>query len=122
MSGMDRWIRVGLVGAILLLLAAVLVVAANSENAATAVVLGVIAVGIGAWIWRVGSRASAISTLVVGGLLMLVFGLFVAGDSSSGESVDGLVVVGDVVALAAGLVFVACGIMAIRSPRSEPAL
>jgi len=110
---MDSSVRLGLLGALLLLIAAILVPVADSENAMTGVVLGVIAVGLGVWIWRTGSRAAWITSMVFGVLLVLAFGLFVLGDASS-DSVDALVVAADVLAVVAGACLIAGAVMSFR--------
>jgi hypothetical protein len=114
MSNMDTSVRISMAGAGLLLIAAILVPIADSENLMTGIVLGVIAIGLGVWIWRTESRAAAIASLILGGLLVLAFGLFVLG-SASEDPIDGLVLAGDLAAAIAGVCFVVGAVMALRA-------
>ena len=110
--------RLVVAGWALVLAAAVLVpIAKGAEDAPTGIVLGVIAIAMGAWVWFRDSRAALITSLVLGVLLVLAFGAFVLADLAE-DGTEALITLGDAVAVIGGAFLIAGAIGALRESQT----
>lgn len=103
MSRLDTPTRLILTGWGLVLLVAVLMVVARSEELGSAIAFAAIAVAMSAWLWLRKSRAAIITTLVLGILWTVQFVAYtVAGFTGEASEDQVLILIGDVVGIIAG--------------------
>lgn len=106
------------------LVALLIVVVEGLRQVGFALVLGLLAAGMGAWVWRRATRAAMITSLVLGLLLLLSFGAYtVVG--ATGDEFDSQVFVTDMVGMIGGLAIVAGAVQVLieqrRARRARPA-
>jgi hypothetical protein len=111
--------RLVLVGwSVVVLVAVLMLIVRGREEAGPAVVFAVVALAVGAWVWRRGSRASIITSLVLGLLWLLQFAAYTVADATD-DDVEAGVFVTDVIAVGGGIVLVVGAIQALIQRRRQ---
>lgn len=103
---------------VVVLVAVLMLIVRGSEEAGPAIVFAAVAVAVGAWVWRRGSRASLIASLVFGVLWLLQFAAYTVVNAVD-DDVEAGVFVADVVAVVAGVLIVVGAIQALRGRRRQ---
>ena len=101
-----------------ILVAILMLVFRGREEAGPAVVFAVIAVAVGAWVWRRESRAAMIASLVLGLLWVVQFAAYTVADLMDDDAGTEIFVT-DVIAVIGGLLLVGGAIQALVQLRRQ---
>jgi hypothetical protein len=113
--------RLALIGwGVVVLVAILMLVLRGSAEAGPAIVFAVVALAVGAWLWFRNTRASWVTSLVLGVLWLLQFAAYAIADLVDDEFDVALFLV-DLVAVAGGIAIVAGAIHALRERRRAAA-
>jgi hypothetical protein len=104
--------------AVVILVAILMLVFRGREEAGPAVVFAVIAVAVGAWVWRRESRAAMIASLVLGLLWVVQFAAYTVADLMDDDAGTEIFVT-DVIAVIGGLLLVGGAIQALVQLRRQ---
>ena len=101
---------------VVVLVAILMLILLGREEAGPALVFALIAIAVGAWVWRRDSRAAMITTLVLGVLWLVQFVAYTVADMMDDDA-DAAIFVTDVVAVIGGVLLVVGAIQALVQRR-----
>ena len=101
---------------VVVLVAILMLILRGREEAGPALVFALIAIAVGAWVWRRDSRAAMITTLVLGVLWLVQFVAYTVADMMDDDA-DAAIFVTDVVAVIGGVLLVVGAIQALVQRR-----
>jgi hypothetical protein len=104
--------------AIVVLVAILMLVFRGREEAGPAVVFAVLAIAAGAWVWRRGTRAAIITSLVLGLLWLVQFAAYTVADAMDDDA-DAAIFITDVIAVIGGVLIVVGAMQALSERRRQ---